>query len=94
MKFLSVFGFKFNFYQSENRRGMSMKHIDIDDILDALEGYLHDVAVFFCKDCNREFYTWFNEVTCCPYCGSCNIEPLSERDVVLLDFGWVIKLRR
>ena len=64
-----------------------MRYIDLDEVYDALNGYIFEAVAYRCKECKREFYTEDDTARFCPFCGGSNTEVLYEKKVELIDWG-------
>ena len=63
-----------------------MRHVDLDEALEVLDGYIFEIVAYRCKECKREFYTEDDTARFCPFCGGNNTEVL-EKKVELIDWG-------
>jgi len=62
--------------------------MELDTARERLIDYIEPIVAYICRECEAEFYYEDGTARFCLRCGSKEIEPLYNRDVELLDWGW------
>jgi len=61
----------------------------LDEARERLIDYIVGLVTYTCNNCKTEFYFIDDTAKFCPKCGSSDVRVEYERDVELLDWGWV-----
>lgn len=62
--------------------------IDLDTAREVLCDYVTELVAYKCESCGAEFYYLDDTAKYCPKCGSDKGQPVYERAVELIDWGW------